>query len=457
MKYDLFICHASEDKKAFVEPFVKALKKKNLKVWYDRFELKLGDSLREKIDQGLANSKYGVVVLSKAFFSKEWPKAELDGLLSRQTSEGKKVILPIWHDVDAEEVNKFSPILASKLSARSSDGVDAIVSQIISVCNDEDAPKTTTVFEIDQTSGLREQSLEIIRQDSIIAWRKLISEVNKSIPDQLKEWKTRGESAIQKGDADWELAVIDAVNICLPGFVPIFAAIESGRNDLWKESIGILRRLANFRDEMGGGIVEVLEIGYYMLYVAGSLGMALAASLKLFDLISDWLLLRIPYGTEEQSWINVHSIHWPRFSSPKRPFDFLLTITEADHIKGFFLNKKIVINDLFLSNLICSLLELKLRFKEFIKHRNADEKFYLNIYPAWCTIKPTNFRTLTLEAFGDSNGVVNFLFPEGSYTASDFWQQWKNWKELCCSFLESNTNKFLFLHPEWLRLPGEPS
>jgi len=103
VEFDVFISHASEDKESFVEPLANALRRAELKVWYDRFELKLGDSLREKIDQGLANSRYGVVVLSKAFFSKEWPKSELDALVTRQNSEGKKVILPIWHDVAAEE------------------------------------------------------------------------------------------------------------------------------------------------------------------------------------------------------------------------------------------------------------------------------------------------------------------------------------------------------------------
>ncbi len=136
MKYDVFISHASEDKENFVEPLANALKEDGLKVWYDRFELKLGDSLREKIDEGLANSRYGVVVLSNSFFKKEWPKAELDALVSRQNENGKKVILPIWHEIGIEEVRKFSPILASKLAAQSSDSLESIVVQIKSVLSD---------------------------------------------------------------------------------------------------------------------------------------------------------------------------------------------------------------------------------------------------------------------------------------------------------------------------------
>lgn len=54
MEHDVFISHTSEDKEDFVEPLVNALREAGLNVWYDRFELKLGDSLRAKIDQGLA-------------------------------------------------------------------------------------------------------------------------------------------------------------------------------------------------------------------------------------------------------------------------------------------------------------------------------------------------------------------------------------------------------------------
>ncbi|MBL7152784.1 MAG: toll/interleukin-1 receptor domain-containing protein [Phycisphaerae bacterium] len=37
MEYDVFVCHASEDKDS-VEPFAEALRDKGLSVWYDRFE-----------------------------------------------------------------------------------------------------------------------------------------------------------------------------------------------------------------------------------------------------------------------------------------------------------------------------------------------------------------------------------------------------------------------------------
>lgn len=118
-KYDVFISHASEDKEDFVRPLAEELQNQGIDVWYDEFELKWGDKLRRSIDHGLANSTYGIVVFSDSFFKKEWPQYELDGLVDREMN-GIKVILPIWHKVTKDEVQKYSPSLANKLALNSS-------------------------------------------------------------------------------------------------------------------------------------------------------------------------------------------------------------------------------------------------------------------------------------------------------------------------------------------------
>src|SRR4051812_25388888 len=50
MLYDAFICHASEDKDAFVRPLAEALQQNHLEIWYDEFTLSIGDSIRRAID-----------------------------------------------------------------------------------------------------------------------------------------------------------------------------------------------------------------------------------------------------------------------------------------------------------------------------------------------------------------------------------------------------------------------
>ena len=114
-EFDVFISHASEDKDDVVRSLAEALREHGLRVWYDEFELRIGDSLRRKIDRGLANSRFGVVVLSKSFFNKGWTNYELDGIVTRVTT-GDQVVLPIWHNITKREVIDFSPSLADKLA-----------------------------------------------------------------------------------------------------------------------------------------------------------------------------------------------------------------------------------------------------------------------------------------------------------------------------------------------------
>jgi len=133
--YDVFISHASEDKDAIVRSLAEALVKGGLKVWYDEFELKIGDSLRRKIDKGLAHSRFGIVVLSQAFFKKGWTNYELDGLVTRSVS-GEQILLPIWHNISKNEVIEYSPSLADKVARSTSNyTVEEIAYEIIEVIN----------------------------------------------------------------------------------------------------------------------------------------------------------------------------------------------------------------------------------------------------------------------------------------------------------------------------------
>jgi hypothetical protein len=115
-QYDAFISHASEDKESVVRPLAEKLRELGFRIWYDEFQLKVGDSLRRSIDKGLVNSKFGIVVLSPAFFSKNWPKYELDGMVAKENSGNGKVILPLWHKVSKDEVMSYSPPLADKVA-----------------------------------------------------------------------------------------------------------------------------------------------------------------------------------------------------------------------------------------------------------------------------------------------------------------------------------------------------
>ena len=134
--YDVFISHATEDKDDIVRPLATSLLSRGLKVWYDEFELRIGDSLRRKIDAGVARSRFGVVVLSPSFFMKNWPQYELDGLVTREMT-GEQVILPLWHKISKRQVIEYSPSLADKVARSTSDfTIDEIAEEIASVIED---------------------------------------------------------------------------------------------------------------------------------------------------------------------------------------------------------------------------------------------------------------------------------------------------------------------------------
>ncbi len=136
-EFDVFISHASEDKDEVVRPLAHALHNGGLSVWYDEFELKIGDSLRKKIDNGLAKSRFGIVVFSQVFLTKGWTNYELDGIVTKSVG-GEQVLLPIWHNVTKREIMDFSPSLADKVArSTSTHTVEEIADEIISLIKGE--------------------------------------------------------------------------------------------------------------------------------------------------------------------------------------------------------------------------------------------------------------------------------------------------------------------------------
>lgn len=130
-QWDVFICHASEDK-SYADDLYQALEPK-VRVWYDTGILTMGDDQRKKIDEGLRNSRFGVVVLSPNFFEKNWPQSELGALMTLQNADGRKRVLPIWHNIDAAGLRSYSPLLANIEATKSSDGIAATVRSILAV------------------------------------------------------------------------------------------------------------------------------------------------------------------------------------------------------------------------------------------------------------------------------------------------------------------------------------
>jgi hypothetical protein len=157
--HDAFISHASEDKDSFVRPLVSCLQQLTVNVWYDEYEVKPGDSLRESIERGLQHSRFGIVVLSESFFAKEWTRREYNALVALEVANRGRV-LPVWLNVDRDRVLDYSASLAD-------------IRAVVASGNDNDKPLVAAL-----------QLLEVInptafRQIELTAQRR---EVSGSLP-----------------------------------------------------------------------------------------------------------------------------------------------------------------------------------------------------------------------------------------------------------------------------------
>ena len=117
MERDIFICHAHEDKSEVVSPLVLALEKEDINCWVDEGEIQWGDSITQKINEGLKVSRFVIVVLSVAFLGKNWPKRELNAIMNIEASSGKVKILPLLvGDKNArEKILMEFPLINDKL------------------------------------------------------------------------------------------------------------------------------------------------------------------------------------------------------------------------------------------------------------------------------------------------------------------------------------------------------
>lgn len=128
---DVFICYVSADQ-PLAESIAASLSDAGISSMH--LMLGLGDSLLRRVEQGLREAEYGVLILSRAFFQRPWPRYDLDQLVSSEREfEGRTQLLPVWHDVTQQDIARFSPTLASKVGVLSEWGVDAIVSEIANV------------------------------------------------------------------------------------------------------------------------------------------------------------------------------------------------------------------------------------------------------------------------------------------------------------------------------------
>ena len=111
-KHDIFVSYASEDGD-FARPLADALQAEGLHIWRYDLELKLGDNPRQSIEEGIRHSRYGLVILSPAFYQRPQAMHEKDLMLSRDIDEGQ-YILAVLYGITEREIRERSLHLANR-------------------------------------------------------------------------------------------------------------------------------------------------------------------------------------------------------------------------------------------------------------------------------------------------------------------------------------------------------
>lgn len=130
MQKDVFLSHATEDKDSIVIPFSRELERLHISYWLDSIELLPGDSLTEKIFNGIHQSQLVIVFLSSNFINKGWATAELRSALSRQIRENKKIVIPFLVNIDFHDVVKKFPEFENIFCSNIIGGIDYAARQV---------------------------------------------------------------------------------------------------------------------------------------------------------------------------------------------------------------------------------------------------------------------------------------------------------------------------------------
>jgi RNA-directed DNA polymerase len=127
-EFEVFICHASEDKEEIARPLYESLTKESVNAFLDEKYLEWGDSLTEKINLALGRSKYVIAVLSENSINKAWPLKEINSTLAREITGEKKLLTIVKGE--HEKIFRELPLLEDKLYKSWNNNSDEIAKEI---------------------------------------------------------------------------------------------------------------------------------------------------------------------------------------------------------------------------------------------------------------------------------------------------------------------------------------
>lgn len=128
-KYDLFLCHAWDDRKGAAKELCDKLTAKGISVWFSEKDLPLGTTMLREIDKGLAKSRAGIVLVTPAFLK----RVENEGVADKELSAllAKDRLIPIVHNTTYDKLRDVSPLLGSRSGLDTNeDSMDEIAAKL---------------------------------------------------------------------------------------------------------------------------------------------------------------------------------------------------------------------------------------------------------------------------------------------------------------------------------------
>ncbi|MDY0911316.1 toll/interleukin-1 receptor domain-containing protein [Rathayibacter festucae] len=136
----MFLCHAFPDRQGDAKDLYDLLVKAGVSVWFSEVSLRLGTDMRAAIDDGLVNSRIGIVLVTPAMLDRlGTDRSVASGELSALVR--KNLLIPVLHDVTFEELDKVSPTLASRSGASTADDsltdIAVKIAELVATLDDE--------------------------------------------------------------------------------------------------------------------------------------------------------------------------------------------------------------------------------------------------------------------------------------------------------------------------------
>ena len=125
---DVFLCHAWDDRGESAKDLHDLLEARGVSVWFSEKDVALGSSLLRAIDNGLRNSRIGIVLATPALLK----SLEASGIADKELSAllATDRVIPVAHETTFDALRDVSPLLAARSGLTSAGSLDDIAAKI---------------------------------------------------------------------------------------------------------------------------------------------------------------------------------------------------------------------------------------------------------------------------------------------------------------------------------------